>query len=209
LPSQCPSPLRCRKAVHRRAITPSIAEPSIAKPFITVAVAVELSIAVGSFHCHRVAITPFIAKPLHSPSLSRPLPSQPSPSHPLPSPLRQPLPSYSLLPLSRFHQRCVAIRTSIPIALTSSRSSPSPRAIHRRAIHRRAVHHQANHRCCRRSFIAVTVVRSLPSRCHLDDRCSCIAITPSIAITLPKSRPSPSCRSIAAALLSSRPLPSR
>ncbi len=206
-PSRCPSPPHCCKAVHRQAIVPSIAEPSIAKPFI--AIPVELSIAIRSFHRHRVAVTPFIAKPLRSPLPSRPLPSQPSPSHPLLLPLRQPLPSHSLQSLSRFHRRRIAVTTSIPVVLTSSCSSPSPRAVHRQAVHRRAIHRQANHRCCRHSFIAVTVVCSLPSRCHLDNHRSCIAITLSIAVTLPKSRPSPSCHSIAAALLSSRPSPSR
>jgi hypothetical protein len=49
--------------VHRRAIVSSIAERSIAKPFI--AVTVKSSIAVGSFHRRCIVVTPSIAKPLH------------------------------------------------------------------------------------------------------------------------------------------------
>ena len=52
LPSKRPSPSRRCQAVHRQAIAPSIAKPSVAELFI--AVAIKTSIAVASLRCHRV-----------------------------------------------------------------------------------------------------------------------------------------------------------
>jgi hypothetical protein len=73
--SSRPLPLRRRQANHNRALAPSIAEPSITEPFITVAVAVALpstSRCHHNVHRRRVAVKLSIAKPLHRPSLSHP-----------------------------------------------------------------------------------------------------------------------------------------
>jgi hypothetical protein len=98
--------IACRQAVHRQAIAPFIAEPSIAEPFI--AVAVKLSIAVGSLHWRCIAVKPFIAKSSRRPSPSRPLPSRPSPSRPSPS---HPSPSPSCVHRCR---RCAFIAVTSP-----------------------------------------------------------------------------------------------
>jgi hypothetical protein len=112
---------------------------------------------------------------------SRPLPSHPLPSHPSPLPLRQPLQSHSLLLLLRFHQRCVAITMSIPVALTLSRSLPSSRAIHCQAVHCQAIHHLAIH-CCRScAYINVALPSRQPLLLHCSQAVHCQAIAPSIA----------------------------
>jgi hypothetical protein len=108
LPSSRPSPSHCavhcravrspavhrrhHQAVHRRRVAPSPSRrhQAVHHFSVTVKPAIRSSIAVGSFHRRRVAVTPSIAKPLRSPSPSRPPPIHPSPSHPSPSPLRQP-----------------------------------------------------------------------------------------------------------------------
>jgi hypothetical protein len=108
LPSSLPSTSRCavhcqavrsqavhcrhHQAVHRRriALSSSRCHQAIHHFIIAIKPTIESSIAVGSFHRRRVAVTPSIAKPLRSPLLSRPPPSHPSPSHPSPPPLRQP-----------------------------------------------------------------------------------------------------------------------
>jgi hypothetical protein len=214
-------PSHCRQAIHRQAVAPSIAKPSVAKPFI--AVAIKLSIAVALLCRHHVAVKQSITLALPSSQpLTCQLPLGHSivialPScHPLPSPCavhRRAVycqvihcqaiyyrcrcasqPSHSLLLPSRFHQRLVAVMRSIPVALTSSHSSPSSHAIHRQAIHCQAIHRLAiHHHCCHAHIdVALPSCQPLLSRRSQAVHCQAIAASiaePSVGNAMPMEQP--------------------